>query len=120
MSGLPKRENLDPKQASAIDFAVAQDRNFYVSGAAAPDAAVAWRPPYRGFGVLGERALPGGRGGRGRMLPMGNVASSNVASRKLRPQRVGRPLPQCAAKTAASPVPVHVPHHNRSYGGGKI
>ena len=29
---LPKREKLDPKQASAIDFAVAQDGNFYVSG----------------------------------------------------------------------------------------
>ena len=34
MSGLPKREKLDPKQASAIDFAVAQDGNFYVSGEA--------------------------------------------------------------------------------------
>lgn len=27
-----KRENLNPKQTSAIDFAVAQDGNFYVSG----------------------------------------------------------------------------------------
>ena len=34
MSWLPKREKLDPKQASAIDFAVAQDGNFYVSGKA--------------------------------------------------------------------------------------
>ena len=34
MSCLPKREKLDPKQASAIDFAVAQDGNFYVSGEA--------------------------------------------------------------------------------------
>ena len=34
MSWLPKREKLDPKQASAIDFAVAQGGNFYVSGEA--------------------------------------------------------------------------------------
>ena len=33
MSWLPKTEKLDPKRASAIDFAVAQDGNFYVSGA---------------------------------------------------------------------------------------
>ena len=32
MSWLPKTEKLDPKRASAIDFAVAQDGNFYVSG----------------------------------------------------------------------------------------
>jgi hypothetical protein len=32
------------------------------TSAAAPDAAVAGRPPYWGFGALGERALPGGRG----------------------------------------------------------
>ena len=32
MSWLSKREKLDPKQASAIDFAVLQDGNFYVSG----------------------------------------------------------------------------------------
>ena len=32
MSWWPKREKLDPKQASAIDFAVAQDGNFSVSG----------------------------------------------------------------------------------------
>ena len=32
MSWLPKSEKLDPKQALAIDFAVAQDGNFYVSG----------------------------------------------------------------------------------------
>ena len=31
MNWLPKREKLDPKQASAIDFAVVQDGNFYVS-----------------------------------------------------------------------------------------
>lgn len=30
MSWLPKREKLDPPGASAIDFAVAQDGNFYV------------------------------------------------------------------------------------------
>lgn len=34
MSWLPKRAKLDQKQASAIDFAVAQDGNFYVSGEA--------------------------------------------------------------------------------------
>ena len=34
MSWLPKREKLDPPGASAIDFAVAQDGNFYVSGEA--------------------------------------------------------------------------------------
>ena len=34
MSQLPKREKLDPVQASAVDFAVAQDGNFYVSGEA--------------------------------------------------------------------------------------
>ena len=34
MSWLPKTEKLDPKQASAIDFAMAQDGNFYVSGEA--------------------------------------------------------------------------------------
>ena len=34
MNWLPKREKLDPKQASAIDFAVVQDGNFYVSGEA--------------------------------------------------------------------------------------
>lgn len=32
MSWLPKTEKLDPKRASAIDFAMAQDGNFYVSG----------------------------------------------------------------------------------------
>ena len=31
---MPKREKLNPRQASAIDFAVAQDGNFYVSGGA--------------------------------------------------------------------------------------
>ena len=34
MSWLPKGEELDPKQASAIDFAVSKDGNFYVSGKA--------------------------------------------------------------------------------------
>lgn len=34
MSWLPKTEKLDPKRASAIDFAMAQDGNFYVSGEA--------------------------------------------------------------------------------------
>ena len=29
MSGLPKRDKLDPVLASAIDFAVAQEENFY-------------------------------------------------------------------------------------------
>ena len=34
MSCLPKREKLDSKQASGVDFAVAQDGNFYISGEA--------------------------------------------------------------------------------------
>ena len=34
MSGLPKRDKLDPVQASAIDFAVAQEGNFSVKGEA--------------------------------------------------------------------------------------
>lgn len=34
MSWLPKRVNLDLKQVSAIDFAVVQDGNFFVSGEA--------------------------------------------------------------------------------------
>ena len=34
MSWLSKREKLNPKQASAIDFAVTRDGNFYVSGEA--------------------------------------------------------------------------------------
>ena len=34
MSGLPKRDKLDPKQASAIDFVVAQEGNFYIKGEA--------------------------------------------------------------------------------------
>ena len=34
MSWLPKGEELDPKQASAADFAVAQSGNFSVSGVA--------------------------------------------------------------------------------------
>ena len=34
MSQLPKRDKLDPVQASAMDFAVAQERNFYIKGEA--------------------------------------------------------------------------------------
>ena len=34
MSWLPKRDKLDPAQASAIDFAVAQEGNFYIKGEA--------------------------------------------------------------------------------------
>ena len=34
MSGLPKRDKLDPVQASAVDFAVAQEGNFYIKGEA--------------------------------------------------------------------------------------
>ena len=34
MSWLPKRDRLDPVQASAIDFAVAQEGNFYIKGEA--------------------------------------------------------------------------------------
>ena len=39
MSGLPKRDKIDPAQTSAIDFAVAQDGNFYISGEAGT-----WKP----------------------------------------------------------------------------
>ena len=38
MSCLPKREKLDPKRASAIDFDMAQDGNFDVSGEAGTGA----------------------------------------------------------------------------------
>ena len=34
MSWLPKRDKLDPVQASAIDFAVAQEGNFSIKGEA--------------------------------------------------------------------------------------
>ena len=34
MSWLPKSEKLDPVQASAVDFAVAQEGNFYIKGEA--------------------------------------------------------------------------------------
>ena len=34
MSWLSKREKLDPVQAAAIDFAVAQEGNFYIKGEA--------------------------------------------------------------------------------------
>ena len=34
MSWLPKRDNLDPVQASAIDFVVAQEGTFYIKGEA--------------------------------------------------------------------------------------
>ena len=34
MSWLPKRDKLDPVQASAIDFAVAQEGDFYIKGEA--------------------------------------------------------------------------------------
>ena len=34
MSGLPKRDKLDPVQAAAMDFAVAQEGNFYIKGEA--------------------------------------------------------------------------------------
>ena len=34
MSWLPKRDKLDQVQASAIDFAVAQEGNFYIKGEA--------------------------------------------------------------------------------------
>ena len=34
MSWLPKRDKLDPVQASAIDCAVAQEGNFYIKGEA--------------------------------------------------------------------------------------
>ena len=44
MSWLPKREKLDPKQVSAIDFAVAQDGNFSVSGEARTGKSVVLAP----------------------------------------------------------------------------
>ena len=34
MSWQPKRDKLDPVQASAVDFAVAQEGNFYIKGEA--------------------------------------------------------------------------------------
>ena len=34
MSWLPKRDKLDPVQAAAIDFVVAQEGNFYINGEA--------------------------------------------------------------------------------------
>ena len=34
MSWLPKRDKLNPVQAAAIDFAVAQEGNFYIKGEA--------------------------------------------------------------------------------------
>ena len=34
MSWLPKRDKLDPVQASAVDFVVAQEGNFYIKGEA--------------------------------------------------------------------------------------
>ena len=34
MSWLPKRDKFDPVQAAAVDFAVAQKRNFYIKGEA--------------------------------------------------------------------------------------
>lgn len=37
MSWLPKREELDPKQVSAVGFDVAQEGRLYVSGAKGSD-----------------------------------------------------------------------------------
>ena len=34
MSWLPKRDKLDPMQASVVDFVVAQEGNFYIKGEA--------------------------------------------------------------------------------------
>ena len=34
MSWLPKRDKFDPVQASAVDFALAQEGNFYIKGEA--------------------------------------------------------------------------------------
>ena len=44
MCWLPKREKLDPKQAPAIDFAVVQGGNFYVSGEAGTGKSVVLAP----------------------------------------------------------------------------
>ena len=40
MSWLPKRDKLDPEQASMIDFVVAQEGNFYIKGEAGPGKSV--------------------------------------------------------------------------------
>ena len=44
MCWLPKRGKLNPKQASAIDFAVAQEGSFYVSGEAGTGKSVVLAP----------------------------------------------------------------------------
>ena len=41
MSWLPKSDKLDPVQASAIGFAVAQEGNFYIKGEAGTGKSVA-------------------------------------------------------------------------------
>ena len=41
MSWLPKRDKLDPVRASAIDFVVAQEGNFYIEGEAGTGKSVA-------------------------------------------------------------------------------
>ena len=49
MSWLPKRDKLDPVQASAIDFAVAQEGNFYIKGEAGSRSC--WRM-WRNDGII--------------------------------------------------------------------
>ena len=51
MSWLPKREKLDPVQASAIDFVVAQEGNFYIRGEVGTGRSVAF--PCISTGVYG-------------------------------------------------------------------
>ena len=51
MSWLPKRDKLDPVQASAIDFAVAQEGSFYIRGEAGTGKSVAF--PCISTGVYG-------------------------------------------------------------------
>ena len=43
MSWLPKRDKLDPLQTSAIDFAVAQERNFYIRARPGRGSRSCWR-----------------------------------------------------------------------------
>ena len=43
MSWFPKREKLNPKQASAIDFAVAQGGNYSVSAKPGRGSLSCWR-----------------------------------------------------------------------------
>ena len=45
MSWVPKRNKLDPVQASAIGFAVAQEGNFYIRARQGRGSRSCWRQP---------------------------------------------------------------------------